>query len=279
MSTLPVKVTLLLATVFVSFHSAPQVQAQDSASPIRLRVLSYNIHHGAGNDGKIDLDRLANVIRKVEPDLVAVQEVDQNTRRNGMVNQVETLAAKSGLFGEFAKQIDYDGGEYGQAILSKYPIESLEVHWLPGDPIRERRIVGVAEMQIHSTRLRFATTHLHHVRADLREKQIDELNRLFANGDQPTVIAGDFNAKPASEAMQLLQTKWKVSTSESMHTFPAKSPNRQLDYVAMCPASSWRIVSTEVLDEPIASDHRPLLVVVELKTNGGPTGDYTGEQD
>ncbi|ELP32150.1 endonuclease/exonuclease/phosphatase [Rhodopirellula baltica SWK14] len=128
-----VRETLFLAIAFASFAfvlRSPIVlaQEQETNSTIRLRVLSYNIHHGRGTDGKIDLDRLANVIRSVDPDLVAVQEVDQNTRRNGMVNQVETLAVQTSLHGEFAKQIDYDGGEYGQAVLSKYPVESLEVH-------------------------------------------------------------------------------------------------------------------------------------------------------
>ncbi|HBE65493.1 MAG TPA: endonuclease [Rhodopirellula baltica] len=269
-----VRKMLFLAIAFASFAfmlRSPLVlaQEQETNSTIRLRVLSYNIHHGRGTDGKIDLDRLANVIRSVDPDLVAVQEVDQNTRRNGMVNQVETLAVQTSLHGKFAKQIDYDGGEYGQAVLSKYPIESLEVHWLPGDPIRERRIVGVAEILIHKTRLRFATTHLHHSRADLREKQATELNRLLACGSTPVIIAGDFNAKPASLAMQTLQAKWRIATTESMHTFPARSPNRQLDYVAMYPANSWRIVESEVLDEPVASDHRPLLVEIELETHSG----------
>ncbi|EMB15622.1 endonuclease/exonuclease/phosphatase family protein [Rhodopirellula europaea 6C] len=270
-----VKKMLFLAIALAAFASVlrpPSVQSQEqtTSSTIRLRVLSYNIHHGRGTDGKIDLDRLANVIRSVDPDLVAVQEVDQNTHRNGMVKQVEILAARTGLHGKFAKQIDYDGGEYGQAVLSKYPIKSLEVHWLPGDPIRERRIVGVAEIQPHETPLRFATTHLHHARADLREKQATELNRLLANGNAPVIVAGDFNAKPASIAMQTLQTKWRIATSDTMLTFPARLPNRQLDYVAMYPANSWRIVESEVLNEPVASDHRPLLVEIELETHSEP---------
>ncbi|WP_372721479.1 endonuclease/exonuclease/phosphatase family protein [Novipirellula sp.] len=239
------------------------LQGQDSDSPNRLTILSYNIHHGEGTDGQIDLHRLARVIRQTDSDLVAIQEVDRNTQRTGLVDQTETLATQTGLHGRFAKQLDYDGGEYGQAILSKHPLEALSVHWLPGKPDRERRIVGVADIQFREIRLRFATTHLHHARGDIRREQIEELNRLFAQDSLPVILAGDFNATPDSLAIHKLKQKWRIAAFGSLLTFPANSPKRQLDYVAMYPANSWRIVNTEVVDESIASDHRPLLVEIE----------------
>ncbi|WP_236696692.1 endonuclease/exonuclease/phosphatase family protein [Rhodopirellula islandica] len=258
-----VQKTLLMAMVFVPFLGTSLVRGDDSLLPIQLKVLSYNIHHGEGTDSKLDLNRLAKIIQKVDPDLVALQEVDQNTRRTGVVNQIEVLAAQTGLFGQFAKQLDYGGGEYGQAILSKHPIQAFKVHWLPGEPDRERRIVGVAEFQIHGNTFLFGTTHLHHARVDLREGQTRELDRLFAQGTLPMILAGDFNASPDSQAIQMLQQEWRMATSEPMPTFPAESPTRQLDYVVVRPANSWRIVKAMVLDEPLASDHRPVLVELE----------------
>lgn len=258
---LPLIVFLLLG--FLHFVDASTLRGQDPAPSKILKILSYNIHHGEGTDGKVDLHRLADVIRKADPDLVALQEVDQATRRTGIVNQVEVLAAQTGLYGQFAKQLDFEGGEYGQAILSKYPIKALQVQWLPGEPERERRIVGIADIQMQANTFRFATTHLHHAQTDIREEQVRELNRLFSQDAQPVILAGDFNATPDSLAMQTLQKQWRVATSETMVTFPAELPDRQLDYVATYPETSWRIVKAEVLDEPIASDHRPFMVQVQ----------------
>jgi endonuclease/exonuclease/phosphatase family metal-dependent hydrolase len=113
-----------------------------SADKATLRVLCYNIHHGEGTDGKVDLPRLARVIHAAMPDFVALQEVDRNVRRSGSVDQSAELAKLTGLHGAFAKAIDYDGGEYGQAILSRFPIERLTIHHLPGEPEREQRIAA-----------------------------------------------------------------------------------------------------------------------------------------
>src|SRR5215207_8498273 len=77
-----------------------------------LRVLSYNIHHAEGTDGKLDLARIAGVIRAAEPDLVAVQEVDRDTTRTNKVDQTAELAKLTKLHGEFAKAIDLQGGGY-----------------------------------------------------------------------------------------------------------------------------------------------------------------------
>jgi endonuclease/exonuclease/phosphatase family metal-dependent hydrolase len=262
--------TLLCFLLLVSFRGSlvttllvAPLSAQEVVSR-RLCVLSYNIHHGEGVDGRVDLPRLAKIIRAANPDLVAIQEVDKATRRTGMTDQTKVLIEATGMHGAFAKQIDYDGGEYGQAVLSKFPITSLEVHWLPGQPDRERRIVGVATLQFNGQPLLFATTHLHHARADLRLRQAMELNRLLAHESRLVILAGDLNATPNEEPIAILTEKWRVVTGSKLLTFPATTPDRQLDYVALHPVDAWEIVRAEVIDEAIASDHRPLLATVEL---------------
>ena len=89
---------------------------------LRLRILSYNIHHAEGVDGKLDVPRIAQVILSVDPDLVALQEVDKNTIRTGKVNQDIELSRLTKMNSVFGSNITFQGGQYGNAILSKFPI-------------------------------------------------------------------------------------------------------------------------------------------------------------
>ncbi len=127
-----------------------------------IRVLCYNIHHGEGTDQKVDLPRLAQVISKLKPDLVALQEVDQGNKRTGQVDQPGELARLTGLHGIFGKQIPYQGGSYGQAILARSKPEHPKVHLLPGEPDREQRIAFEVTVTLAGQPIVFASTHLHH---------------------------------------------------------------------------------------------------------------------
>lgn len=239
-----------------------------AASPARtptLRVLGYNIHHGEGTDGKIDLPRLARVIRSTDPDLVALQEVDDRTRRSGGVDQTAELARLTGLHGRFGKQLDYQGGGYGQAVLARFPPGTMAVHILPGEPDRERRIAYEVRFSIGGREMSFVTTHLHHQNAAFRERQAATLNDLFAAAGRPVVLAGDLNAVPDSRPIgRLTAAGWVNATaSGGLLTFPAPRPVKQIDYVLYRPAGHFRTVAATAIDEPVASDHRPVLAVLE----------------
>ena len=103
----------------------------DAAEPRSLRVLCYNIHHGEGVDGKLDLARIARVIRSVDPTIVALQEVDSRTTRTDRVDQPAELARLTDMKVVFEKNIEFGGGEYGNAVLSKLPITGHRNHLLP----------------------------------------------------------------------------------------------------------------------------------------------------
>src|SRR5690606_3039716 len=102
-----------------------------SAQANRITFLSYNIHHGEGMDQKLDLNRIAEVIRSVSPHVVTLQEVDRNTQRVNGSDQIRELAELLDMEFRYAKAIDYDGGEYGHGILSHLPIARFEHHLLP----------------------------------------------------------------------------------------------------------------------------------------------------
>ncbi len=108
-------------------------------TPRTLRVLTYNIHHGEGTDGNIDLPRQAEIVKSIQPDLVALQEVDQRTERTSGVNQLEELARLTGMHAQFGKAMDYSGGSYGVAVLSRWPFVSTRNDPLPAFPDREPR--------------------------------------------------------------------------------------------------------------------------------------------
>ena len=249
--------TMILAVVLA---------AAADPKPVTLRVLTYNIHHGEGTDGKIDLPRLAKVIAAAEPDFVALQEVDDRCKRSGGVDQTAELARLTKLHGRFGKAIDYDGGGYGQAILSRFPLPEVSVHLLPGVPDRERRVAVAARVRVGDggPEVTFATTHLHHLRADFREQQAEELNRMFGATGGPVILAGDLNATPEAKPLDVLKAKWTVAVPQE-GTYPSGKPTKVIDYVLARPGGRFRVIETRVIDEPTASDHRPVLVVVELR--------------
>ena len=111
-----------------------------------VTVLSYNIHHAEGMDAKIDLQRIAAVIQSVSPDVVALQEVDRETKRSGGVDQAKTLERLTGLKMVFGRAIDFEGGQYGNAVLSRLPIKRATSHTLPHSEGREPRVVLAVEL-------------------------------------------------------------------------------------------------------------------------------------
>lgn len=252
-------VSLCLLTLFSA--------VADSDEPVRVRVLSYNIHHAEGTDGKLDLPRIGKIISSVTPDVVALQEIDFKTDRTGGVDQAAELARITGLNVAPGDNIDYGNGRYGTAILSRWKIVSHQNHPLPNFG-GEQRGVLMATIEVEDgPRFHVLGTHFDH-RPDERERLASAkfVNELAETLDGPALLAGDINAIPTSETLNLLRKSWTNATpGEPLPTIPSKDPSRQIDYVLYRPASEWRVIEARILDEPVASDHRPLLVVLEWR--------------
>jgi endonuclease/exonuclease/phosphatase family metal-dependent hydrolase len=232
------------------------------ANPVReFRVMCWNIHRGVGEDGKLDLERIAAVIREQKPDLVALQEVDRKTRRSASVDQLEELSRLTGLTGVFGKAMDHDGGEYGQAILSKHPLGETKVHRLPGDG--EPRIAFEAAVKVGDAGLRFVTLHLDHQQGARRLKQAEAAKAALEGREVPAILAGDFNDGPDSPALSAFSEGWiRVAKTEPRLTCPASAPETEIDHVLL--RGLKPVSPVTVLPEAVASDHRPLVTVVEL---------------
>jgi endonuclease/exonuclease/phosphatase family metal-dependent hydrolase len=227
-----------------------------------LRVLSYNIHHGEGMDGKIDIERIANVISKENPDLVALQEVDKFCTRSGDRDMAAELGKLLGMEHIFGKAMDFQEGEYGLAVLSKLPIKEKNLHRLPkGDEPRCALEVKV-KIGNYPKQVSFICIHNSWNSEGIRIKQIKELLKFLDEHDHPVVLAGDFNAKRKSESMMLLQhADWKILSFQSKKMSVSAVPDSQIDFFVIrnFPHSS---VESRVIEETIASDHSPIFAEI-----------------
>ncbi len=228
----------------------------------KLRVLCWNLHHGVGEDGKLDLERIATFIREQKPDVVALQEVDNRCRRSRSVDQAAELARLTGMHGAFGKAMDYDGGEYGQAILSRHPIGETKVHRLPGEG--EPRIAFEAGIEMDGGKFVLVTVHLDHQREERRLKQAETLAAALGEVEGPVILAGDFNDVPGSATLKAFGDPWRaVEKKEPALTCPAREPRVEIDHIFV--RGFVPVGKAEVLPEAVASDHRPVAAVVERR--------------
>ena len=273
---MPHQILKRLACILITLAFAATAAHAADPSPWRLRVLTYNIHHGEGTDRKLDLARIARVISDAKPDLVALQEVDKKTRRTRGVDQPDELAKLTGMNGAFGRGIDFEGGEYGNAVLSRFNIDSTAVHALPVKEGEERRCALVVTVRPWDAgpQVVFVATHLNHRDEAERVREVEAIHRVLADEKRPTILAGDLNSRPATPPVQRFAGAWLdaagAAKAESSLTFPSDKPVRRIDYVLLRPAAQWRVVETAVLDEPVASDHRPMLAVVEWRVGDKP---------
>lgn len=225
-------------------------------TPRTLRVLTYNIHHGEAMDKQFDYDRLAQVINDLSPDIVALQEVDNGTGRAAGVDQAALLGKLCRMHHAFGQAMPYQGGQYGEAVLSRFPIQETRVHPLPYSVGQEPR--AALEVVIEPEGLgpiRFVGTHLCHQSNETRMQQTRRLGQLLpAEGGQPVILAGDFNARPGSAPMSvLLDNGW----------LDVVAPRSIIDYILLRKADPWQVKEVVIVDEPVVSDHDPVLAVLE----------------
>lgn len=231
-----------------------------------IKILSYNIHHGAGIDGTLDLERIAQVIKAANPDIVSLQEVDNQTRRSKGIDQAKELARLTDMQHAYGASMDFAGGKYGNAILTKHTIARAKTIPLPGEPRSALCArIKLSGKTVPSGEFLFIATHLDTSKAP-RIDSVPLIESLFESSpNRPAIIAGDFNATPKSPTMAAFGQTWKNATSqENLFTFPVAKPSKQIDYILSRPADRWKVVSSEVLAEAVASDHRPILAELEF---------------
>lgn len=259
---------LLVLAAAVVLPAAADAQVEND--PDRLRILAYNVKHGLGMDGRVDLERIASVIRDLEPDVVTLQEIDSVTTRTGLTDQAAVLGELTGMRSLFGGFMDYRGGRYGMALLSRYPIVDWMNHRLPDGA--EPRTALAARIELlrpgygRGPRVVVVGIHLY-ATPEERLAQAVHLQRVFADEKDPVILAGDFNSTPESPVLRLLQDEggWsRPPKTGSGYTFPADEPEREIDFIMLRPGDRFRVREHRVVAEAVASDHRPVLIDVEL---------------
>jgi endonuclease/exonuclease/phosphatase family metal-dependent hydrolase len=250
--------------------AVPRPRAEPAPGRVRLNVMSYNIHVGIGMDKQLDLARIAEVIRRQRVDLVGLQEVDRGVERTGRVDEIKELARLTGMDYAFAHNLDYQGGQYGVAVLSRFPILAIDHRRYANRRERERRGFIRVEVEVEGRRLNFVTTHLDYQLLDGRIFETEQLLAALADVRGPLVVTGDFNEEPGVGAYELMLkagfadgwTRAGTRDPAGGHTYPADKPVKRIDYVFYRGLGDAE-ASGATAPDTLASDHRP--VVVSLK--------------
>ena len=224
-----------------------------------LKLMSYNIKNANGMDNVCNFQRIANVINNASPDVVAIQEVDSMTNRSGQKYVLGEIAERTQMHGYFAPAIDYDGGKYGIGLLTKQVPLRLQTLPLPGR--EEARTLILAEFADYI----YCCTHMSLTEED-RMKSLELVKAFTSSSTKPLFLAGDMNAEPESGFIKELQKDFQILSNPKQHTFPAPDPKETIDYIATLKqnAKGFAVISAKVINEPMASDHRPILA--ELRT-------------
>lgn len=233
-----------------------------------LKVISYNIHHGADKDEINTLQEIGEFIKNSNADLVGLQEVDSLCNRSGKVDQMKVLAEMTGMYYAFQRHFDYDGGAYGLGILSRFPILSQY-----NDPITSFKNGEKKSLALLSTvialpegkEVKFATVHF----------ALDQPTRLiqareilgFLESELTVILTGDFNAEPKTEEMELLSTKFQMSDSSFGNTFPVVKPSKKIDYIWVSKTCLNQDPNIQIPLTVNHSDHLPLLADLTLNCN------------
>lgn len=262
------KLKAVLLPVFFLAMNVSFAQKEAKGKTI-VKFMTFNIYHGATMKGDFNLDVIAKVINDANPDFVAMQEVDFKTNRAKKYDLVTELAIRTKMSGLFAKSMDFDGGEYGEGILSKHSFVSSRNVNLPYTKGNEpKNAVEVVSVLPSKDTIAFIGTHLDYKDDETdRINQVKKINEVFIKNKYPTILAGDLNSLPESNPMKILLEKWGTSydAKNPLKTWPSDKPEKTIDYIMFSPKKRWKVISKEVIDNAVASDHRAYVVTLELQ--------------
>ncbi|MGW3384039.1 endonuclease/exonuclease/phosphatase family protein [Streptomyces albogriseolus] len=281
------RVAAALLAAVLSLTAAPATAAE-GASPsgsrapaVPLRVATYNIHAGAGEDQVFDLDRTAAALRALRADVIGLQEVDVHWgERSAFADEARALAEKLRMRVFFAPIYDLDpageGGErrqYGVAVLSRHPVLHAENHEITRlstqtpDPV-PAPAPGFAEIviRVKGVRTHVYSTHLDY-RADpsIRAAQVGDMLDVLADDRGPNILVGDFNAEPSAPELAPLWHTLRDAAPDAGPTYPAIAPHMRIDLITVSHGITVTGARTHATD---ASDHRPVVADLRLPREG-----------
>lgn len=233
--------------------------------------MSYNIRHGQGLDTVLDVSRAGALIKEHAPHLVGLQEVDNYSMRSDSIGQTDYLAQKTNMQGTFGKFMDYQSGAYGMATLSAKPLTSTKVLQLP-DAKYEPRSAIIHEVEIaKDCNIVFANVHFDWIDGTegsaLRLNQAKALHKYIDSLNKATIITGDFNCTPDSPTMAYFAEQGFVFVEKGADNLSFQGDEKsEIDHLIYRDSKQvkFKAKHSELLKEPIISDHRPLVVELEV---------------
>jgi len=253
------KIIFLIIGVGINFCCKTTKQTKASNDEI-ITILSYNVRNCRGLDNTVNYQRVADVIKKTNADIVALQELDSATTRSKGISVLNELARLTGMIPAFHASIDFQGGKYGIGILSKQKPLKIESMALPGK--EEQRSVLVVEMKDYA----LACSHFSLTEPD-RLTSIGIVDQLTSTYKKPVFFAADLNDTPGSSAINALTKNWQFLNDTTQLTFPADKPVKCIDFIMVRKQAnhSFKVIKTVVENEPVASDHLPVWVKVKIE--------------
>ena len=236
-----------------------------------LTVMSYNVHYCSpkGTVPQPNVDAIAAVISELKADVVFLQEIDKNTLRSGKVDQLAQLSKKTNMpYTYFGKTIDYQGGQTGSGILSRYNLINPQTFPLPrvnpedGSYVTDRVLI-TSTIVINERKVTIANTHLE-LTQENRDLQVIEIERILSTSNYPIIFGGDFNSTSESKTMKsLFDLGFKKTCLKGCNTIPSDAPNREIDFILLRPEAKFEVKSHTVLRTE-ASDHLPITAVIKV---------------
>jgi endonuclease/exonuclease/phosphatase family metal-dependent hydrolase len=257
----------------------------------QLKLLTYNIHYGIGRDGRYQLGRIERILREEQPHIVALQEVDNGLPRTKYDNQSRILADSLGMDFFHCVTRRIDGGDFGITVLSAFPILRNHRHDITHPTSREPRYCLRVDVEVAPERivhvfnchLGLGTRERHYQ----RRQMLSEAMLLSEDLHHPVILMGDFNDRPVPVVHDDLRAHFKdafVSTGKRHGpTFWWGPIHLRLDHIYISP--EIRVVESWVRNDSltrVASDHRPLLALVEVEWQpvraDNPAREMAGEE-
>ncbi len=235
-----------------------------------LNVMSYNIHHGCDIHEKLQIKQIAALIQKDNADIVGLVEVDSVCHRSRRTDQPALLAEMTGMHVRFVRHFAFEGGAYGLALLSRFPILEITNERIPimtdenGDSTRAFLLATLALPG--DKRLKVGVAHLDYRSRVSRIRQVKRVLKLLEDKDVPVMILGDLNATPDSPPVKLLESRFVDVNKPGDKTYPSKGPDKKIDYIM---ADKQNFVSTlkDTVYPVRYSDHLPIAARIRISAD------------
>lgn len=258
------KVVIVVMLLAININCKTAQHAKTSRNE-EITILSYNVRNCLGLDNAVNYQRVADIIKKTDADVVALQELDSATSRSKGVSVLNELARLTGMIPTYRASIDFQGGKYGIGILTKEKPLKVESMSLPGK--EEQRSVLLVETKNYA----LACSHFSLTEAD-RLTSVEIVNQFTSTYTKPVFMAGDLNDTPASSTIHRFSKNWQFLNDTTQLTFPANQPIKCIDFIMARKQAgySFKALNATVGNEPVASDHLPVWIKVQIQRKQTP---------